>query len=88
MALQFPDFDPAIFTIPAVHLGSLALGPFPIRWYALAYIAGILIGWRYCVSLVKTSKLWGPKPPTATLVQIDDLILWITFGSLLGGRIG
>ncbi len=88
MALQFPNFDPAIFTIPAVHLGSLALGPFPIRWYALAYIAGILIGWRYCVSLVKNPKLWGPKPPTATPAQIDDLILWVTFGIILGGRIG
>jgi phosphatidylglycerol:prolipoprotein diacylglycerol transferase len=88
LALQFPDFDPAIFTIPAVHLGSLALGPFPIRWYALAYIAGILLGWRYCVGLVKNPKLWGPKTPTATPVQIDDLILWITFGVILGGRIG
>jgi phosphatidylglycerol:prolipoprotein diacylglycerol transferase len=88
LALQFPDFDPAIFTIPALHLGSLALGPFPIRWYALAYIAGILIGWRYCVRLVKNPKLWGSKTPTATPVQIDDLILWLTFGIILGGRIG
>ena len=88
MALQFPDFDPAIFTIPAVHLGSLTLGPFPIRWYALAYIAGILIGWRYCVALVRNPKLWGSRTPTATPAQIDDLVLWITLGIILGGRIG
>ena len=88
MALQFPDFDPAAFTIPMFHLGSLDLGPFPIRWYALAYIAGILLGWRYCVSLVKSPKLWGARTPTATPLQIDDLVLWITLGVILGGRIG
>ncbi|MFI4935608.1 MAG: prolipoprotein diacylglyceryl transferase [Caulobacterales bacterium] len=86
--MQFPDFDPAIFTIPALHLGALSLGPFPIRWYALAYIAGILLGWRYCASLVKTPKLWGARGPTATPLQIDDLVLWITLGVILGGRIG
>jgi phosphatidylglycerol:prolipoprotein diacylglycerol transferase len=88
LALQFPDFDPAAFTIPAAHLGSLALGPFPIRWYALAYIAGILLGWRYCIGLSRNPKLWGPKGPTATAAQIDDLVLWITLGIILGGRLG
>jgi phosphatidylglycerol:prolipoprotein diacylglycerol transferase len=88
LALQFPDFDPAAVTIPALHLGSLVLGPFPIRWYALAYIAGILLGWRYAVALVRNPKLWGARGPTATPAQIDDLILWITFGVILGGRIG
>ncbi|HEX7200102.1 MAG TPA: prolipoprotein diacylglyceryl transferase [Dongiaceae bacterium] len=88
MALQFPDFDPVAVGIPALHLGSLTLGPFAIRWYALAYIAGILLGWRYCVALVKNPKLWGPKTPTATPPQIDDLILWVTFAIILGGRLG
>ncbi|HVN00371.1 MAG TPA: prolipoprotein diacylglyceryl transferase [Caulobacteraceae bacterium] len=74
--------------IPAFHLGSLALGPFPIRWYALAYIAGILLGWRYCVGLVRNPKLWGSRQPTLTSPQIDDLILWITLAVILGGRIG
>ena len=63
LALQFPDFDPAVVTIPAFHLGSLALGPFAIRWYALAYIAGILLGWRYCVGLVRNPRLWGARAP-------------------------
>ena len=88
MALQFPEFDPAAFTVPAFHLGSLVLGPFPVRWYALAYIAGILLGWRYCAGLVKNPRLWGGRPPTATTTQIDDLVLWITLGVILGGRIG
>jgi phosphatidylglycerol---prolipoprotein diacylglyceryl transferase len=88
LALQFPDFDPVAVPIPAIHLGSLVLGPFPIRWYALAYIAGILLGWRYCVGLVRNPKLWGERAPTMTAPQIDDLILWITLAIILGGRIG
>ncbi|HEY1750598.1 MAG TPA: prolipoprotein diacylglyceryl transferase [Caulobacteraceae bacterium] len=75
-------------TIPAIHLGSLVLGPFPIRWYALAYIAGITLGWRYCVALVKNQRLWGARTPTLTAPQIDDLVLWITLAIILGGRIG
>src|SRR5262249_5533828 len=88
LALQFPDFDPAIFTIPQVHLGGLSLGPFPIRWYAMAYIAGILLGWRYCIGLVRNPKLWGGRAPPLTPPQVDDLILWLTLGIILGGRIG
>ena len=88
MALQFPDFDPVAIPIPALHLGTLTLGPFPIRWYALAYIAGILLGWRYCVRLIRNQQLWGARSPTITAPQIDDLILWITLAVILGGRIG
>jgi phosphatidylglycerol:prolipoprotein diacylglycerol transferase len=88
LALQFPDFDPVAIPIPAIHLGSLVLGPFGVKWYALAYIAGILAGWRYGVGLSKNAKLWGGRAPTATPAQIDDLILWITLGIILGGRIG
>ncbi len=88
MALPFPDIPPAIFTIPAVRLGGLGLGPFSIRWYALAYIAGILLGWRYAVNLVRNPKLWGPRGAPITVPQIDDMILWITIGIIAGGRIG
>jgi phosphatidylglycerol:prolipoprotein diacylglycerol transferase len=88
LALQFPDFDPAAVTIPAIHLGSLTLGPLAIRWYALAYIAGILLGWRYCVGLVRNPRLWGAGSPTTTPVKIDDLVLWVTLAVILGGRIG
>ncbi len=76
--MQFPNFDPVLIQI----------GPFAIRWYALAYVAGILIGWRYAVHLVKTQRLWGEAPPPANPVQIDDLVLWITIGIIVGGRIG
>jgi phosphatidylglycerol:prolipoprotein diacylglycerol transferase len=76
--VTFPEFDPVL----------LRLGPLAIRWYALAYVAGILLGWRYAVRLINTPRLWGGRAPTATAAQIDDLVLWITLGIILGGRIG
>jgi phosphatidylglycerol---prolipoprotein diacylglyceryl transferase len=76
--LVFPDFNPVIVQI----------GPLALRWYALAYVAGILLGWRYAVALVHNPKLWGGRPPSATTVQIDDLVLWITLGVIVGGRLG
>src|ERR1700761_5241593 len=66
----------------------LHLGPLAIRWYALAYVAGILIGWRYAVALIKNPRLWGGQAPAATPVQIDDLVLWVTIGVIVGGRLG
>ncbi len=76
--MQFPDFDPVL----------IQLGPIAIRWYGLAYVAGILLGWRYAVGLTRKPALWGSTQPTATALQIDDLILWVTFGIIVGGRLG
>lgn len=76
--MPFPNFNPVLIQI----------GPVAIRWYAIAYIAGILIGWRYGVALVRNAKIWkGAKPPVDER-QIDDLVLWITLAILLGGRLG
>jgi phosphatidylglycerol:prolipoprotein diacylglycerol transferase len=58
-----------------------------IRWYALAYIGGIVLGWIYARSLVKKERLWGGPVPI-TLVQLDDFILWVTIGIIVGGRTG
>jgi phosphatidylglycerol:prolipoprotein diacylglycerol transferase len=88
MALQFPDIHPEIFTVPALRLGDLTLGPFPVRWYALAYIVGILLGWRYAVGLVRDARLWGGRVPPASVAQLDDLIVWLTMGVIVGGRLG
>tara|TARA_R110002110_G_C13413181_1_gene713795 strand:+ start:768 stop:1613 length:846 start_codon:yes stop_codon:yes gene_type:complete len=75
--IPFPDIDPVL----------IQLGPFAIRWYALAYIAGIVLGWRYILKCVATPRLWnGPAPITA--LQIDDALLWAALGIILGGRIG
>ena len=77
LALPFPNVDPVL----------LQLGPFAIRWYALAYIAGILLGWLYARAIIRTQRLWGgPAPMTAT--DFDDFIVWVTLGIILGGRIG
>jgi phosphatidylglycerol:prolipoprotein diacylglycerol transferase len=72
LAIPFPHFDPV----------AVKIGPVAIRWYALAYIAGLTIGWRYCLALAK--KL----PPVMTTEQVDDLLVWVTLGVVLGGRIG
>jgi phosphatidylglycerol:prolipoprotein diacylglycerol transferase len=76
--VPFPNIDPVLFQI----------GPFALRWYALAYVATILLGWRYTVSNVRNTKLWTHRPPPATAEQIDDLILWLTLGVIVGGRLG
>jgi phosphatidylglycerol:prolipoprotein diacylglycerol transferase len=76
--LPFPEFDPVL----------VQLGPFAIRWYALAYIGGILLGWRYAVRLIRTPRLWGAAGPPATGEQVDDFILWATLGIIVGGRLG
>jgi phosphatidylglycerol:prolipoprotein diacylglycerol transferase len=88
MALPFPDIPPAIFSLPPLRLGAFTLGPFAVRWYALAYIAGIVLGWRYAVGLARNPRVWGGGRAPATDLQIDDLVLWVTLGIIAGGRIG
>ena len=77
LAIAFPVFDPV----------AIAIGPFAIRWYALAYICGILLGWMYARAVIRRPALWGGRSPI-TPVQMDDFILWVTLGIILGGRIG
>ena len=77
LVLPFPAFDPVLVSI----------GPFAIRWYALAYIFGILLGWWYARLLIRTERLWGGLPPL-TLLDFDDFVLWVTVGIILGGRTG
>lgn len=77
LVLPFPNIDPVL----------IELGPFAIRWYALAYVAGLLIGWWMAKRLCERPALWGgraPIPPEA----FDDAVVWIAFGVILGGRIG
>jgi phosphatidylglycerol:prolipoprotein diacylglycerol transferase len=77
LTIAFPVFDPVAF----------AIGPFVVRWYALAYIAGIVLGWIYARALVKSATLWdGPSP--VTVAQLDDFVLWVTIGIIVGGRTG
>ncbi|MCB8821579.1 prolipoprotein diacylglyceryl transferase [Microvirga rosea] len=75
--LAFPLIDPIAFSI----------GPFAVRWYALAYVVGLLGGWFYAKRLAARADLWTPSPQPKP-VDIDDLIVWVAFGVVLGGRIG
>jgi phosphatidylglycerol:prolipoprotein diacylglycerol transferase len=75
--LKFPNFDPVL----------IAIGPFAIRWYALAYIVGILLGWLYARALIRAESFWGGPAPL-TVVDFDDFVLWVTLGIILGGRTG
>ncbi len=72
LAATFPDFDPI----------AVQIGPLAIRWYALSYIAGILLAWRYCRHLTK-------RPPgLITPLAFDDFMAWSVLGIVLGGRLG
>lgn len=74
--MTFPDIDPVAFYI----------GPLAIRWYGLAYLAGIFGTWFLCRKLIRKQHLWGNVPPPS-LSCLDDLMLAATFGIVAGGRI-
>lgn len=67
--LLFPQFDPVLMQV----------GPFSIRWYALAYITSLVVGWRLVRRLAQLA------PPVATPLQVDDFLSWATLGVVLGG---
>jgi phosphatidylglycerol---prolipoprotein diacylglyceryl transferase len=77
LVLPFPQFDPI----------AISIGPFAIRWYALAYIVGIVLGWIYARKILRTERFWGGPAPIS-VPQFDDYVLWVTLGIILGGRIG
>ena len=76
--LAFPDISPIAFS----------LGPFVVRWYALAYVAGLLFAQWYMKRLVSNASLWWGTKPTMTAQQVDDFFMWSVLGVILGGRLG
>ena len=70
--IPFPNIDPI----------AIEIGPLAIRWYSLAYIAGILLGWRYCLRLARHDII---RP---NFQDFDDFMVWAVLGIILGGRIG
>lgn len=79
MAIPFPEIDPNAFVLPVVNL--------PIRWYALAYIAGLLAGWRIIVALMNRPALWGGEAPMRPKL-VEDLLTAVILGVVIGGRLG
>ena len=76
--MVLPDFDPV----------AISLGPLPLRWYALAYVAGIMAGWWYATQLAQRQSLWAPNRSPLDKDGVADLAAWIILGIILGGRLG
>ncbi len=81
-ALEFPPISPEIFSI------TLFGFDFALRWYALAYIIGIIIGYRFVVMATRQTRLWANDTPPMTREQLDDLLFWLILGVIFGGRLG
>jgi len=77
LAIPLPDIDPV----------AISLGPLAVRWYGLAYFAGILLGWWYARRLLQNARLWGGRP-ALRLADVDDFLVWLVVGIVLGGRVG
>ncbi|TWI35067.1 prolipoprotein diacylglyceryl transferase [Paracoccus sulfuroxidans] len=79
--IPFPQISPEIFTI---HLFGM---DFSLRWYALAYLVGLILGWRILVGLMRRPRLWGDGAPMRP-EQVEELLTWVIAGVVLGGRLG
>ena len=77
-AIPFPNINPV----------ALQIGPLAVKWYGLAYLAGLLLGWLYIRRLITDRPLWANDTPPFPLAKVDDLLLYITAGVVLGGRLG
>jgi phosphatidylglycerol:prolipoprotein diacylglycerol transferase len=78
LSLPFPAIDPVLIEI----------GPFAIRWYALAYIVGIFFAWWYAKRLAGNARLWGPRGAPMSQRDLDDFVVWAAIGIVGGGRLG
>jgi phosphatidylglycerol:prolipoprotein diacylglycerol transferase len=89
-AIPFPDFDPVAISFgPFGPLGPIPeFGPLVIKWYGLAYLAGLVLGWLYIRRLLGQPPLWKNATPPFSVQMVDDLLLYITLGVVLGGRLG
>jgi len=72
---------------PAINPILISIGPLAVRWYALAYIVGIIAGWFYARAIIASERFWGGPAPL-TVIDFDDFVIWITLGIILGGRTG
>lgn len=81
--MEFPSYlSPDVFSV------TLMGREFALKWYALAYIVGIIIGWRLVLAAVKRVDLWpGGKAPL-TAEQVEDLLTACIIGVIVGGRLG
>jgi phosphatidylglycerol:prolipoprotein diacylglycerol transferase len=78
LAIPYPAIDPV----------ALQLGPVSIKWYGLAYVVGLLLGWLYIRRLLGQPRLWAGDAPPLAPDKVDDLLIYMTVGVLVGGRLG
>lgn len=78
----------SILTFPAIDPIAFSIGPLAIHWYGLAYVCGIMLGWAVARSLVRNEKLWPANTPPCTAAHLDDFLVWVAIGIVLGGRLG
>lgn len=79
--IPFPEISPDIFSI------TIAGREFALRWYAMAYLVGLLVGWRIIVALMRRPRLWGGTAPMRP-EKVEELLTWVVVGVILGGRLG
>jgi phosphatidylglycerol:prolipoprotein diacylglycerol transferase len=82
IGIPFPDLSPNLFSL---SVGGIELA---LRWYALAYIVGILLGWRLSITVLTRPTLWAGNAAPMTPKALEDLLTWIILGVLIGGRTG
>jgi phosphatidylglycerol:prolipoprotein diacylglycerol transferase len=78
----------AALTYPAIDPVAIEIGPISIKWYGLAYMFGLLLGWQYVKHLLASAKLWRDGTAPLAPLLADDLLLWITLAVVVGGRLG
>jgi len=78
LAIPFPSIDPV----------ALSLGPVSVKWYGLAYVAGLALGWLYIRGLLARPNLWQQDRAPFDVDMVDDLFIWVTAGVVIGGRLG
>lgn len=78
----------ALLTYPNIDPIAFEYGPISIKWYGIAYLAGLVLGWLYIRRLISTPRLWFDGKPPMTLERVDDLLLYITGAVIIGGRLG
>lgn len=81
-AIPFPNISPELFSIEIGGFG------FALRWYALAYIAGILFGYWMAIRIGTSDRLWTTRPSPMTRTEADEFLTWVILGVILGGRLG
>ncbi len=78
LEIPFPEINPI----------ALQIGPIAVRWYGLAYAAGLIIGWLYIRQLLRRPQLWKNDTAPMNADDADELLLWVAAGVILGGRLG